>query len=455
VLLVAYLLFYAAVTLFRPEETFNLNVLTIGLAVAVSAFMFPGVALAVGVLSIAVSPQNFRVVDQFVTEHFSFIGMQALQKFFVLFTMLPAIMRYGLRPKPNMAILALIVLLLTSMAFGSRYPNLTVLQMFKTLIGFVITFAYFNIKLNERWIAPTLLLIAFMPVISIVLGGIAELGKWQAAGDLRPWVVVATDPETHAYRLQGINIAPALAYHCFLSLFICFYQAVFGKKSGYFLLLAVTLIILVLTGTRTPLLASIIFLGAGTVLAAPKDVRGSSKFVMVLGGACLLGIALAIYWPSLTQRFTASASYGESGINTSGRNVIWTIMLNAYNVNPIFGRGLGTGAILLLDERDTNLVHAAAAHNEYIRLLVDAGIVGLMIFILGIGSMIVSESRGIPTSAGRYLGGFFAAFAIYSFTDNTMTGSPTIVLFYAVYLIIVQAKLDQTGTERKLEYGGR
>ncbi len=124
-------------------------------------------------------------------------------------------------------------------------------------------------------------------------------------------------------------------------------------------------------------------------------------------------------------------------VNLSGRALIWRYFLEAIDVNVWFGRGIGTGAMLLVDD---DRVSSAAAHNEYIRLLVDAGIFGLVVFIVGFVLWIRSNLRWMNRDERVLMISFVVALALYSLTDNTLTSPPTLVMFFAIALLFARAR---------------
>ena len=80
------------------------------------------------------------------------------------------------------------------------------------------------------------------------------------------------------------------------------------------------------------------------------------------------------------ERFT-----GEGTDTYSGRDIIWPYFLDAIEQRPLFGFGLGAGKLIVDPEDPTiKLLGSSAAHNEYLRLAVDAGIVGCAAIFLSV-----------------------------------------------------------------------
>jgi O-antigen ligase len=202
-------------------------------------------------------------------------------------------------------------------------------------------------------------------------------------------------------------------------------------------------VITVLSGGRGPLGAEILFAGLGIFTSSDRELRGSVKVNFAIAGAIVLALALALYWPNLSARFaeTQTATGQSEAFNTSGRSQIWDVEFAAWQKSLVFGRGIGAGAVILLDSTWGNLVEARATHNEYLRLGLDGGIFGLLSYLIGFTLLIVRECRGTSTTTKRLTFTLFLAFGIWSFFDNTISSSWTLLTFYAVALLLFQARL--------------
>jgi len=406
--------------------------------------MFPGTFLVLVVFSLLLNPENFLFTSKWAAEHFPTMEIQSLHKFVVLGAFIPPIVRYGIRPVMNYGIAAIFLMAALTFVAITPYPGLTPMQTVKSLVGLALPFALFNMKLQRKWIDGHLAFIAVFPLISLFLGLMGEIfGLRNVIG--YPWHVVSLE-FTGAQRLAGINIPAYLAFYCYISFFVCLYEAIALKRRGFYVLGGITLLILVFTGTRTPSVCAILMAGIGIFFSSGRDLRGSSKFVVSVLGITFLAGILALYWPELQTRMTGHDSDPNAIVNTSGRAGMWAYLMGIYEVNQIFGRGLGTGAIALLDVDDPSF--GTAAHNEYIRLLVDGGIVGLISYITGLVALLIQEGRFLNRTQGVFITALFVSFALYSFTDNTISSPPAVVLFYAVALVMAKARYERSANRR-------
>ena len=132
---------------------------------------------------------------------------------------------------------------------------------------------------------------------------------------------------------------------------------------------------MVLTLSRGALAA----LAAGIVTIA--FTRGRKTGFITLGSMLL---AIAIAWPFFAGvRFAADPSRAQGGLGaqlgeSSDRTGAWLGGLETFMSSPVFGVGWGR----LVDEASTGI----PAHNWYINILGETGIVGLILWALFIGS---------------------------------------------------------------------
>jgi O-antigen ligase len=129
---------------------------------------------------------------------------------------------------------------------------------------------------------------------------------------------------------------------------------------------------IILTGSRTSLLAVIPF---GIYFVGTKQIKFNRK-IWVFGTLLILLLALLPYIPQsvITRLGTLSASI-EAG-DLSGRVELWKQAILIFSKHPFMGLGSGT-----LDS-----VIGSAAHNTFISVAAETGIIGFGLFlsILGI-----------------------------------------------------------------------
>ncbi|MEX2301488.1 MAG: O-antigen ligase family protein [Bryobacterales bacterium] len=127
-------------------------------------------------------------------------------------------------------------------------------------------------------------------------------------------------------------------------------------------------------------LASLLVMGLGLVARACGTTRQR------LAGAILVPVLLGaafVYFPSdhLVRRYAALSAAG--GVLREGRIGLWRETLDLIAAYPIAGCGFGAyEAAFLRYKRSAPMVNDSHAHNEYLELLAEAGIVGFALCVV-------------------------------------------------------------------------
>ena len=129
-------------------------------------------------------------------------------------------------------------------------------------------------------------------------------------------------------------------------------------------------------------------LGAATAMVALSwlDFRSLASWAraVAIGVVCVWAFVFAVgHFAALHDRFYQGdvRSYGGFSLNTSGREGVWGIVWKDWTVSPWIGRGVGSGDDLTA--RVYELPGGGGTgnvHNDYLRVLHDTGIVGLILW---------------------------------------------------------------------------
>jgi O-antigen ligase len=232
-----------------------------------------------------------------------------------------------------------------------------------------------------------------------------------------------------------MNFPAFLAVFGYVSFLVCVYKVIVEKRRGFIFLLLLNLALIIFSGTRMPSLLAVMLAGLMIFFASKDTLKGASKVNLLLLGLIFVSIVMAFYWPQLEARMFAKTS--DSAVNLSGRDEIWSYFLAAFYESPVFGKGVGAGVVLL---DDVVIYSSHAAHNEYLRLLVDGGVVGLLLYIGGIVTQLAIEAKHLTRDEKVLIFGFFGLLAIYSLTDNTLTAPPTLVMGLVLAIFLQKAR---------------
>lgn len=178
-----------------------------------------------------------------------------------------------------------------------------------------------------------------------------------------------------------------------------------------------------------------------------------------LGPCAIAGVVVLVFFatPLGAQRVAgetstslAAAERGETTSTLDTRLYRWKTLLPEWEGSPVFGRGLGTTTTS--ENTSANRLNSLLPHNEYVRYLVETGIVGLMILLAALTilmrSLVRSRKRLDTPDAGDCNASSLAIAIVVgclvnSLADNTLLNSPTC---YAAALIIA-AVLAAPGIE--------
>jgi O-antigen ligase len=185
------------------------------------------------------------------------------------------------------------------------------------------------------------------------------------------------------------------------------------------------------------------------------------SFRVKLGPYVIAGVVLVSFFatPLGAQRIAkesstslAAAERGEANTSLEWRLHKWKILLPEWEASPLFGQGLGTTTTV--KAIPGNRFSGKPPHNEYVRYLVETGIIGLTILLAALALLIRSLARKRRTPGTLEAGTLNAATLalaivagclVNSLADNTLLNSPTC---YAAALIVAAA-MALPGTEAR------
>lgn len=148
---------------------------------------------------------------------------------------------------------------------------------------------------------------------------------------------------------------------------------------------------IVLTGSR----ASVIAAGIG-LLAAPLALRHAKRSVMLpLLGVGVMSIVLSVFFlPKSSWERISTIRSELSGGTMSKRTIIWQAAIEVFPERPL--HGFGSGAF---GQRIAGLMNTAvAAHNTFLSVLVESGLIGATLFLLLLTALVLSFAGSPFTS---------------------------------------------------------
>lgn len=221
------------------------------------------------------------------------------------------------------------------------------------------------------------------------------------------------------------------SFYLMIMLFIGFTRLVYRKQARYLLLSLGAALWIILTMTRITFLATIVGILIIALLASVRQrhyralaAAGLVTAVLVIGGLpYILNRSLGFLpTPSELLSLLSNPEALYSAINWQGRTNLWPIVWTGFMASPVVGLGLGSSSVVIRQHFPAEA--ASVAHNEYLRLAADTGVVGVTLFTIAmlvwLGTML-RPLRGDNTHAAEYavpaVAGI-AAWAIIAITDN-------------------------------------
>lgn len=224
------------------------------------------------------------------------------------------------------------------------------------------------------------------------------------------------------------------AYFMIAILPICLFVAQ-GKSQKWYVVIAVCLV--VLSMKRTGLLALLFGLAFQYLY---KDNRIGNKvksvFVLCLSSA-LVYFLLLLAFPDTVNAFVERFSeIGEDG--GSGRFDMFPVIWDAFKQAPVENKLLGHGYNMVIDK----LPFGYSAHNEYLEILFDFGILGAMIYLSVLFSII---RLSMKVKHRRFQSVIFMSLLICLIMGlgTHLTLFPTFIICFSLFWGIADASVQQ------------
>jgi O-antigen ligase len=210
------------------------------------------------------------------------------------------------------------------------------------------------------------------------------------------------------------------------------------------LLMGVALVMTNSRGGIISVVAEVLFLAALTMFRKRKRREAQDKTQRIrnaalrsaLALALIVGLFVGVVWlggESVLSRFVGTVNSDDP---TTGRAHFWSVTTDIIKAHPFVGTGLGAFAVVYTRYDSRNgLYRLEQAHNDYLQVLSDGGIVGaalalvfiVMLFRMGFARR---ESRD-EFRSGVAIGALAGCFAVlvHSFFDFTLHTTSNALLF--------------------------
>lgn len=209
-------------------------------------------------------------------------------------------------------------------------------------------------------------------------------------------------------------------------------------------LMGVSLLLSQSRGGSVAFVAEVIFL---VIISTGTENKRRLGLKLGLAGLLLVAVIGGAVFVGGETSLTRVAETAASDDLTTGRSNIWSVTLGVIKGNLPFGAGLGAfGVAYTPHDTLSGLQRVEQSHNDYLQVLADAGIVGLIIggfflwriFRLGKDALSVKNTyrRGIALGA---LAGVFAIL-VHSIFDFVLHITAVSVLFLSLLTLLVASR---------------
>ena len=143
-----------------------------------------------------------------------------------------------------------------------------------------------------------------------------------------------------------------------------------------------------------------------------------------------------------STRSYSAAAQGDVSNSLDWRFLNWHLLLGEWRSSPVFGTGVGS-------TRQFVQPLGTLPHNEYLRVLVEGGVIGALVVVLGLVALVRAVRSRPSSSLGGSLGrALLIAAAVDALVDNLFNYTSAVYLAAVGIGLILGARRADSGVER-------
>jgi O-antigen ligase len=394
-------------------------------AVVLLTFLHPAAAASLWLLAVAVTP------DMWLQDLVPGAGEAVIAALKLAGVALAAVcaLRFGAAADWCNPALPFLAMFAGGLAHGLP-PELSTGESLRSLVGSMAPFAFSFSRLSRDWCEAVLRTVRWLPLLVAAFGAALNL-----AGLHR--LVALQD----GARLAGAGHPAFMAAFALAGAYACLLELLRRGRGGDLALLCANLALLVLTGARAPTAIGAAVVGL-SLLFARSPAYPMRRRAKVLAAGAIAACALVPAVSQLTSLRLFNALDNDAG-GLSGRAEIWPLFEAARDASPWVGWGTGAGKVLVSeDSLLAHLLGTTAAHNEYLRIGVDGGWIGVGLLVAAFVLWTWRHTRGVLASDALVMRLALAGSAIHAYTDNTLIATTASVMFAFVSAAFARGRLE-------------
>lgn len=243
---------------------------------------------------------------------------------------------------------------------------------------------------------------------------------------------ISVFPDPHTFALY-LGLLMPIAF--------CFFMYKKTNKIFAFFTLLIMFLAFLLTFSRGGYLGFLVFFVVTLLLYFGLFKKRINKNTLFTISAVIIALGLIFSGTVFGERL--SSSFSMSDISNSGRINIWKVSVEVFKENPLLGAGLGS--LPLFFQPSLSIKSPINAHNTYLDIASELGIIGLMLFLAIFFYAFNTLLRNIRMQKEiSYLSlgllGSFVWFLTHSFFETSLFSVP--VLTSLLFLIAVAITLE-------------
>ncbi|MGN0489683.1 MAG: O-antigen ligase family protein [Ruminococcus sp.] len=244
---------------------------------------------------------------------------------------------------------------------------------------------------NHKWLKTAIWTMAILTCIyafsTILLGlgidfGLSQLGNlFRNGSPISQGDMVSAGLTAH-YSHNGMYIS--------LGIIVWFAISCYTKKKLHYVITVAFVVALILTQKRGPLIAIVlaVVLTYFIINLGQMQKKIAGLIIGVIGLASVVYIMYLVN-PSLFSVF--DRFFGDDGL--SNREYLWEYAIQLFKANILLGAGWGYFPVNVKVDIDNLSVSSVHAHNIYLELLADTGIIGFLCIIIPMVFTLVSTIK--------------------------------------------------------------